>query len=230
MPRRARLVVPGLPHHVTQRGVDGLAIFRDDIDRRRFCHLLKDACTRHAVGVHAYVLMGNHVHLLLTPTRADSLGRAMKRCGQLYAREFNRRHGRTGTLVQCRFHSSIVQNGRYFLEVLRYIELNPVRAGIVQDPRDHAGSSVHVHVGDAVDPLVSVHPEFLRLGSTATARSETYSRWLAAGTSRDQLASIRAHVLQGRAFGDEGFGARISATTGVPAQLSARGRPLKRQM
>ena len=226
MPRGPRPVVAGLPHHVTQRGVDGMAIFRDDTDRRRFCHLLKDAVDRHAVALHAYVLMDNHVHLLLTPARTDGLGRAMKRCGQLYAREFNRRHDRTGTLVQRRFHSSIVQSGRYFLEVLRYIELNPVRAGMVADARDHPWSSVHVPLGRVAEPMVRIHPEFERLGATGEARADAYSTWLAAGTPDERLKSIRAHLRQGRAFGNESFGRSVASMTGRPALLRARGRPL----
>jgi putative transposase len=227
MPRTARLVVAGLPFHVTQRGVNRAAIFVDDDDRRNFCRLLRQSAEKHAVAVHGWVLMDNHVHLLLTPARADSLALAMKRCGQLHTQAFNRRHGRCGSLVQGRFHSSPVENGRHFLEVLRYIELNPVRAGLVADPARHPWSSVHVHLANRGDPIVQVHPEFLRIGGSPAMRASTWSRWLRERLDDDRTRAIRECLRQGRPFGGESFRTSVAAATGRPAVLRGRGRPPK---
>lgn len=209
MPRTARFVIPGIPFHVTQRGVDRMAIFRDDSDRRHFCGLLRDATRLHGVAVNAWTLMHNHVHLLLTPKTADGLWRAMKRCTQRYASAFNSRHGRIGPLVQGRFHSSPVGTRRYFLEVVRYIELNPVRAGMVRDATHYPWTSAHVHLDHGTDSLVDVHEEFLMLGPTPAERARVWNAWLRAGIRPRRLQSLREHLRRGRPYGDGAFRAAV---------------------
>ena len=225
MPRRARIVIPGLPFHVTQRGIDRMRIFVDDDDRRDYGRWLLEACDRHGVAIHAYVLMGNHVHLLATPAREDSLGRAMKRCGQIYAQAFNRRYRRCGALLQGRYFSSPIGTGRHFLEVLRYIELNPVRAGMVRVPLDHAWSSVHVHLGRRAEPLVRPHAEYLRLGGTPADRVETYRDWLHRGIDEDSLTALRRRLRQGRAVGSDAFVNSLAKQFGAGIAWRPRGRP-----
>jgi putative transposase len=227
MPRSARLVLPGIPFHVTQRGINRAAMFVDDDDRRHYFRLLREAAARHDSAVHAWVLMGNHVHLLLTPSHDQSLARTMKRCSQLYAQAFNRRHQRSGPLVQGRFHSSPVQTERYFLEVLRYIELNPVRAGMVAEPTQHPWSSVHVHLANRSDGLVRVHPQFALLGPTPAARAETYAGWLRNGIDAKRLARIRECLHRGLPLGGAGFRNAVLLATGRPVEPRRRGRPPK---
>ena len=205
MPRRARLVLPHQPLHVTQRGVNRAAIFIDDEDRHHYRRLLREACVDQQVAVHAFVLMDNHVHLLLTPTTAGSLALAMRISGQCYVQAFNARHGRSGTLWQGRFNSCLVDSERYLLTVCRYIELNPVRAAMVARPEDYRWSSVHTHLGAAHDPLITPHPLYLAMGSTTEAMALAYRQWLEAGVSEEELADIRRYIAQQRALGDERF-------------------------
>ena len=145
MPRQARLDIPGIPLHITQRGVNRCAIFLDDDDRRHYLGLQGGSAAKHGLGIHAHVLMGNHVHLLVS---SDELGRvslAMRQLGQAYVSAFNRRHRRAGTLWKGRFKSSLIDSDTYLLTAYRYIELNPVRAAMVEQQEHHHWSSVHAN-------------------------------------------------------------------------------------
>lgn len=176
MARAARPVVTGLPLHVIQRGNNRQPVFLDDQDRRDYLRCLSDASIEHGLSIHAYVLMDNHVHLLCTPEQDGALSAAMQALGRRYVRHFNRRHGRTGTLWEGRFRSSLVEADRYLLACHRYIELNPVRAGRVDDPRAWPWSSHRHHVGLSVDPLVRPHPLLYSLGNTPFERESAYQR------------------------------------------------------
>lgn len=225
MPRRARLVLPHQPLHVTQRGVNRAAIFLDDEDRHHYRLLLREACVDQHVAVHAFVLMDNHVHLLLTPTTATSLALAMRISGQRYVQAFNARHRRSGTLWQGRFNSCLVDSDRYLLTVCRYIELNPVRAAMVAKPEDYRWSSVHTHLGTACDPLITPHPLYLALGSTIEARALAYRQWLEAGVAQEELAEIRRYIAQQRALGDDRFQMMVEKTLNRTAVYRPGGRP-----
>jgi len=228
MPRRPRLELPGCPLHVTQRGVNHCAIFVDDVDRRHFYDLLCDATAEHGIAVHAYVFMGNHIHLLLTPPAHEALSRAMRNFGQCYVQAFNKRHRRSGTLWQGRFKSCLVDTERYLLTVYRYIELNPVRASMVSLPEHYRWSSVHANLGMIEDPLVTPHSAFLAQDIDPEIRTHAYRTWLREGVGDDELESIRAHLQQERAFGDIKFQAMVEKTLGRPVQLRNRGRPRSR--
>ncbi|MGN6112517.1 MAG: REP-associated tyrosine transposase [Luteimonas sp.] len=224
-PRIARLEIPGVPLHVTQRGVNRCAIFHDDQDRRCYRKLLWQACSRHHVKTHAFVLMGNHVHLLLAAAETGAISSAMRRVGQSYAQQFNLRHGRTGTLWQGRFKSCLVGDDRYLLTVMRYIELNPVRASMVADPAEYRWSSVHMHLGDCRDPWLVPHPLFLALGTDAKARGGVWARWLREGIATDDIAAIRRHLAQERALGDARFQREAEQRLGRPVAWRPAGRP-----
>ncbi|SEI45544.1 transposase [Frateuria terrea] len=228
MPRLPRLELPGVPLHITQRGINKGAIFLDEEDRYHFRHLLRRAFRDQAVALHAFVLMDNHFHLLVTPAAVGTLSNAMGRVGQAYVQAFNLRHHRCGALWQGRFKSCLVQSERYLLTVMRYIELNPVRAAMVDAPEDYRWSSVHTHLGRARDPLVTPHPLYLALGSDPTARADAYRRWLDAGIAPDDLHHLRAYARQERALGDERFQRMVETTLGRPASCRPRGRPAKR--
>ncbi len=130
MPRRPRLLVAGIPLHVTQRGVNRCATFIDTEDHLLYRELLTEIATAHAIGVHAYALMSNHVHLLITPAEVGGVAHAMRLLNQRYVTAFNRRHRRTGTLWESRFRSCLVDTESYLLTLYRYIEVNPVRAAV----------------------------------------------------------------------------------------------------
>ncbi len=227
MPRQPRLELPGIPLHVTQRGVNRCAIFLDDEDRHHFRRLLRVACHKHEVAVHAYVLMDNHVHLLLNASRPGDVSRAMRVVGQTYVQSFNTRYRRCGTLWQGRFKSCLVDSDRYLLSVMRYIELNPVRAAMVNSAQDWRWSSVHTHLGLAGDPLLSPHPVYTALGADIAERAMAYVQWLKAGIEDQSLAAIRRYIAQERALGDERFQAMVEKTLNRPAACRPRGRPKK---
>ncbi len=225
MPRRARLVLPHVPLHVTQRGVNRAAIFIDDQDRHHYRRLLRAACASNGIAVHAFVLMDNHVHLLVTPIEPGALAVAMRAVGQSYVQCFNARHGRTGTLWQGRFKSCLVDSDRYALTVCRYIELNPLRAAMVASPEEYRWSSVHTHLGNARDPLVTPHATYLALGGTAEERAAEYRKWLHSGIGDDEIARIRNYISQERVLGRPRFQAMVKKALNRPAGCRGRGRP-----
>lgn len=177
--------------------------------------------------MHAYVLMTNHVHLLLTPSAPGRLSAAMRRLGQHYVPAFNRKHGRTGTLWEGRFKSCLVDSEHYFLIVQRYIELNPVRAAMVVSPADYRWSSVHASLAAAADAMVTPHPVYLALGPDPVQRGAAYGEWLRQCIDENDLLSIRAHIQQERALGNPRFQAMVEQTLNRPVALRPRGRPRK---
>lgn len=225
MPRQSRLELPGVPLHITQRGVNRCAMFLDDEDRHHYRRLLREACLRHDVAVHAFVLMDNHVHLLL---RAEIVGRislALRLAGLAYVQAFNHRHGRTGTLWQGRFKSSLVDTEGYLLRVIRYIELNPVKAAMVERTEDYRWSSVHTHLDTANDPLLTPHPTYLAMGDDLPQRAAAYRTWLRAPLDNDELVRIRVYMRQEKALGAPRFQEMVSKALNRPIEVRANGRP-----
>jgi len=220
MPRQLRWVVPGLPLHVIQRGNNRTRCFLDDSDRFVYLALVKDALERHGVRLHAYCLMGNHVHLLVAPEARDGIRGFMHRIGQRYAYYFNRKHSRTGTLWEGRFRSCVVQSRHYVLECHRYIELNPVRAGMVGDPLAYRWSSHAATAGFKADPMIDVHPEVLAIGFAA------YRRLVAESLTKDLLTAIREATNSGYPLGGEAFLKALSSS-GRKTMKGKAGRPPK---
>ena len=225
MPRRARLELPGTPLHVTQRGVNRAATFVDDDDCRHYMDLLQSFSKEEGVAIHAYVLMGNHVHLLLSAPACGDISRLMHLVGQCHAQAFNRRHGRSGTLWQGRFKSCLVESERYLLTVYRYIELNPVRAGMVVAAEQYRWSSVHANLALRTDPLVTPHASFVAMGNDDATRAGAYRQWLAEGISADDLTTIRYHLQQERALGDLRFQRMVEKALNRPVACKPIGRP-----
>lgn len=174
MPRRARLTAAGIPWHIIQRGNNRAACFHAELDFIRYLDTLRDQAEAHQCAIHAYVLMTNHVHLLLTPAREDSAGLMMKHLGQRYVQYFNRTYRRSGTLWEGRYRSSLAPDPAYVLTCFRYIEMNPVRAQMVAHPRDYRWSSYHANAEGKYDPLVAPQADYLQLGSTADTRRAAY--------------------------------------------------------
>jgi putative transposase len=227
MPRLPRLELPGVPLHVTQRGVNRCAIFLDDEDRHHYRHLLRKTCRQYGVAIHAFVLMDNHVHLLVSCAEVGGISRALGVSGQSYAQGFNTRHGRSGTLWQGRFKSCLVDSDRYLLAVIRYIELNPLRAAMVSTPEEYRWSSVHTHLCKTLDPLVTPHPVYLAFGRDPVQRAAAYRRWLMAAIDEEEITAIRNHLTQERAFGDQRFQRMVEKTLNRPVACRPRGRPVK---
>lgn len=226
MARLARLVVPGYPHHVVQRGNNRQVIFVQDVDRARYLELLADAASAHGVAIHAFVLMPNHVHLLVTPSSETGLGLSLQAVGRAYAQWFNKRHGRTGTLFEGRFKSSVVETDRYALACMRYIEMNPVRAGLVATPSEFRWSS-HLHnIGARKFSFVSEHSLYWALGNTPFDRQLAYKQMFELSLDDAELASIRGSIQGGWAVGPIWAGEPPEKISRRPSQL-ARGRPKK---
>ena len=205
MARLPRLVLPGWPHHVIQRGNDRQPIVRTDADRRAWREILADVLEFSGVQLHAYVLMDNHFHLLLTPADAQSLGRMMQSLGRRYVGGHNALHGRTGTLWEGRYKCSPIETDRYFLACMRYVELNPVRAGMVERAVDHPWSSATHHVGHRRDALVTEHPLYWNLGNTPFERQRRWLDLLEAGQDAGEARRITETTLKGWALGSEEF-------------------------
>jgi putative transposase len=212
--------LPEIPLHITHRGVNRAATFLDFEDYSEYRHCLAKAIGEQGVRLHAYVFMGNHVHLLASASTAGAVSRAMQGVGRRYVPAFNRKHGRTGTLWEGRYRSCPVDSGGYLLGVYRYIELNPVRAALVERPEEYPWSSVHGNLGLRSDQLLTPHPVF-----TALDGARTYRSWLAAGIDSGDLEMIRRHVQRQRALGDERFQAMVAETLQRPAHCRERGRP-----
>lgn len=213
MARLPRLSLPGQPHHVIQRGNNRQALVADTVDRERLLSLWADQAPRFGVALHAYMLMDNHFHLLVTPSTADGLPQFMQAVGRSYVRSFNDRHGRSGTLWEGRYRATVLQAERYLLPCMVYMDLNPVRAGLVAEARDHAWSSHHHYAGLRTDRFVSPHPLYWTLGNTPFAREAAYADLVRQGIdARDQLLLTEA-TLQGWAAGDPSFVATLQQAT-----------------
>ena len=187
--------------HVVQRGNDRRPVFLSREDCVAYLELLRCASTRTACPVHAYALMSNHVHLLLGPDGRQGLASAMQWLGSQYARYFNCRYGRTGTLWEGRYKAGAVADRRHFFNCLQYIDLNPVRAGIVDDPSEYRWSSYrHNALGDA-DPIVTSHAEYLGLGATDPERRSAYKALVSACLDPRDVMAIRQATARGRPLG-----------------------------
>lgn len=225
MARQPRIDLPGLPQHIVQRGNNRGACFFDDADRYRYLNLLRDSAGASGVAIHAYVLMTNHVHLLLTPNLAGAVSAVMQAVGRRYVQGINAVRNRTGTLFDGRFKASLVQTDRYLLCCYRYIELNPVRAGLAADPAGYRWSSYRGNALGEPDPLLTPHPSFVELGDTLPHRQQLYRAFVAEGISDHERDVIRSHVRQGRVLGSADFQEQVARRTGLRAHVASRGRP-----
>ena len=205
MARLPRFFVPDTPQHVIQRGNDRQPIFRTTADLAFFKDCLTFAARRHGVVVHAYVLMTNHVHLLVTPELATSLPRTMQSVGRVYVRYFNAIRERSGTLWEGRYKAAIVDSDRYLLACMRYIEQNPVRAGLVERPERYPWSSFGANALGAQDPLVSAHRVYRELGSSLEARRSQYRALFDQPVAESEIRAIRDATQNAWALGDARF-------------------------
>jgi putative transposase len=227
MARLGRYFLPDQPLHVIQRGNNRQPIFFAAEDYARYRDWLAAAAARYGCAVHAYVLMTNHVHLLATPQEAESLPRLMQSLGRRYVRHVNLAYGRSGTLWEGRYRAAPIDSEAYFLACCRYIELNPVRAGMVAHPRDYPWSSWHAHAQGAPDGLVADHALYHALGATPHERQKAYRALFRPRLDPDFVAALRAATNGGWALGDERFRRRVAKAAGRRATPLAKGRPAK---
>ena len=228
MARLPRPDLAGIPQHVVQRGNNRLPCFLDDEDRQRYLQCLLQALARFDCRLHAYVLMDNHVHLLVTPAEAGGVSRLMHTFARNYAGVFNRRHGRTGTLWEGRYKACLVDSDGYFLACSRYIELNPVRAWIAAEPADYAWSSYRANAAGMFDPLVNPHASYLALGSDRRTRVAAYRQLFDEALPASRVVEIRQYLHQQKALGSDRFRAWVEARTGLFATVRPPGRPPRR--
>jgi putative transposase len=225
MPRKPRFFVPGVPAHVVQRGNNRQDIFFDTSDYEVYLSLIKEARDRYSCEVHAYVLMTNHVHLLGSPMEKSSVSNMMQYIGRHYVPYINQKYHRSGTLWEGRFKATLVDTSSYLLACYRYIELNPVRALMVQRPGDYPWSSFRKNGLMEENGLITDHEEYLNLGASPMERASNYRLLFDQGIPDRVLSSIRMHTQSGTPLGNSKFGSEIEATLGTKTGQPSRGRP-----
>ena len=228
MARLSRLTLPGYLHHVIQRGHNRQPIALDADDHQRLLALLRTAAREHGLALHAYVLMPNHLHLLATPEAADSLPRSMQALGRSYVRQFNRKHGRSGTLWEGRYRSTLLEADTCLLACMAYLDLNPVRAGLAAAASDYPWSSHGHYAGLRPDPWLSPHALYWALGNTPFAREQAYAGQVAAGLSEAEQARLAQAAHSGWALGSAPFLEELQKRAGRRVSPGRAGRPPKR--
>lgn len=227
MARLPRLSAPGELHWVLWRGHNRQPVFLDDTDRTVFLACLRDALAQQSAQLHAYVLLDNEVHLLLTPTAEGALATAMQTVGRAYVRRFNQRHGRSGTLWEGRYRSTVVE-AALLLPVMVCLDHAPVRAGLVPAPEPYGWSSLGHYLGWRNDgALLQPHPDWWALGNTPFAREAAYAERVRQGLGQVESARLTQVASTGWALGSAGFLRRIEALTGRRAAPARPGRPRK---
>ena len=225
MPRKPRFFVPGLAAHVIQRGNNRQAIFFEAADYELYRSLVGEGRDRYGCSVHAYVLMTNHVHLLLTPTEKHSISRIMQCVGRHYVPYVNAKYARSGTLWEGRFKASIVDSTSYLLACYRYIELNPVRAGMVANPEEYCWSSFQSNALAATDGLLTPHAEYINLGCNKSERAASYRLLFEKPQPEGVLAVLREHTESGTPLGNDCFRKQIESMLSIKVGKPRRGRP-----
>jgi putative transposase len=227
MARLPRLILPGQAHHVILRGNNRQAIFFSDLDRQHLLVTLAEVATQYQVAVHAYVLMDNHLHLLLSPATAEALSRMMQSLGRRYVGWFNARHQRSGTLWEGRFRAGLVEGERHLLACMRYIELNPIRAGLCVEPAQWSWSSAAHHLGLARNSLITEHELYWSLGNTPFEREHAYREFIAQGVPVSEQVQFTEGALRGRPVASEGFLRPLALEHATVLVKRPRGRPRK---
>ena len=225
MPRRPRLTLPNVPLHLIQRGNNRQSCFIEEKDYRRYLDWLQEYAAKAGCRVHAYVLMTNHVHLLLSPGRAEAPGELMKALGQRYVQYFNRKYQRSGTLWDGRYRSCLVQEADYLLACQRYIELNPVRAAMVKHPAEYRWSSYRANAQGEECSLLTPHEIYLRLGAEPGQRRAAYREIFRYELEPGAVDEIRAATNGNFALGTPQFAEQVSAALGLRVLPGKAGRP-----
>ena len=227
MARLPRLTLADLPHQVIQRGNNRQPIFTDRIDRERLLALVADAAPRLGVALHAYVLMDNHFHLLMTPSTTNGLPQLMQAVGRGYVRGFNDRHGRSGTLWEGRYRSTVIQPELWMMRCMAYMDLNPLRSGAAIDVAEFAWSSYAHYAGHRHEKALTPPSQYWLLGNTPFAREAGYAELVRKGVSAADTVSLTDAALSGWALGDASFVDSLQKTTERRVAKAKAGRPLR---
>ena len=225
MARLPRYFVEGQPQHIIQRGNNREPVFAVDEDYRFYLECLKDAADRHGCAIHAYVLMTNHVHLLATPETVESLPKTLQSVGRRYVQYFNYTYSRTGTLWEGRYKATLIDSETYLLTCMRYIELNPVRAGVVAHPNDYGWSSYRANATGIDNPMLTPHVLYRRLGHGAEVRQSAYRQLFRGQIAKADLEAIREATNKAWVLGNDRFREKIEALAGRRSAPGPRGRP-----
>jgi putative transposase len=225
MARLPRLTLAAHPHHVIQRGNNRQPICMDAADFQVLKDVIAESARRYQVAVHAFVLMDNHFHLLVTPPTDEALPKMMQALGRSYVRYFNDRHQRSGTLWEGRYRSTLIDAERYLLACMAYIDLNPVRAGLVQQVADYPWSSYAHYAGSRADKLLTPHPLVWNLGNTPFAREVAYAQMVQAGIGQALQGAFTDAVLRGWAMGEGEFLDALQKKTPRRVRKGQPGRP-----
>jgi putative transposase len=217
------MLPPGLPAHVTVRGNNRDDTYHCEGDRLYFLRCLQEAASANSVAVHAYVLMSNHVHILGTPQREGAFGRAIQNVGRRYVAYFNERHDRTGTLWEGRFRSTVVEADAYLFACHRYIDLNPVRAGIVPSPKEYRWSSHNFYARGEANPVLTPHPLVQSLGLSAPSRQRAYAALFEEAMDSELLDRIRFATRKSWALGTDAYCRTLEDKLGRRVSPETRG-------
>jgi len=227
MPIKPRLFVPGMPVHVVQRGHSRGAVFFEDNDYLAYLRWLQEGAERYQVAVHPYVLMTNHVHLLVTPGVKEGVTRMMQYIGRRYVPYINNAYGTSGSLWEGRYKASLIHDDEYLLTCMRYIELNPVRANMVRSPVHYRWSSYGHNGQGNENALITPHPLYRALGRSSSDRLDAYRDLPRAHLDPDVLHDIRAAWQTGTPLGNDAFRQKVEAKLQRKLGQARRGRPSK---
>ena len=227
MPLLKRFLVAGIPQHVVQRGIDRQAVFFDSSDYEHYLELVFASAESYQLSVHAYCLMTNHIHLLVTPHEKAALPRMMQRLGSNYVRFINQRYRRSGTLWDGRYRASLVESDDYFLTCQRYIELNPLRAKMVVSPDEYPWSSYHRNALGAEDRRVTPHEVYLELGGDESVRRAAYRSLFSGALGDEELSAIRSALEHNHVLGSERFRRQVEIMLAHKVGTGRVGRPRK---
>lgn len=225
MPRKPRFNLVGIPQHVIQRGNNREPCFYAEADYRRYLDDLQESANKFDSRIHAYVLMTNHVHLLVTPMAEHGISQMMQALGRRYVYYVNKTYKRTGTLWEGRYKSSLIDSDRYLLTCMRYIELNPIRASMVVHPGEYKWSSYHANAQGMEDALVQPHPLYLELGADKYVRQYAYRELFRHFIDTDTLHEIRKSLNHELVLGRSYFKDKIEEMTNRQTRMGLPGRP-----
>lgn len=225
MPRKPRFYLPDVPVHIVQRGHNRDAVFFEDEDYQVYLGRLLEASRKYDCAVHAYVLMTNHVHLLLTPADVSGPTRLMQHVGRHYVPFINHKYGKSGSIWEGRYKASLIDSEAYLLSCMRYIELNPVRAQMVAHPAEYRWSSYRSNAEGIADNLISVHPLYDALANSVDGRKQAYRELFTNYLQDKELKQIRDAWQTGTPLGDTRFQEQVERTLGQKVGQARRGRP-----
>ncbi|HEB63744.1 MAG TPA: transposase [Gammaproteobacteria bacterium] len=227
MPRKPRFFLPNVPVHIVIRGNSRKIIFAEDDDYHAYLGWLKEGAEKHDCQIHAYVLMSNHVHLLVSANHPQNLSKLLQAVGRRYVPFFNHKYGNSGTLWEGRFKASSIDSEQYLLTCYRYIELNPVRAHMVKKPKEYRWSSYRVNALGENNPIITPHPLYLALGNNKQQRTQYYRESFKEALDEKLINEIQASVQTGTPMGSERFKTEIEKPLGAKVGQSRRGRPAR---